>query len=86
MGGQKDGDRMRVGMLTSAEDMARLRQVNVHWESVPVTMEWLMAEASRQLEGLAHAVPGGASDAIVLTEAADVGNLCQIIGKRSVMP
>jgi hypothetical protein len=77
---------MRHSMLTYAEDMARLRQVNVHRERVPATRDWLIAEASRQLEGLAHAVRGGASDAIVLTEAADVGNLCQIIGERSVMP
>ena len=77
---------MRVGMLTDAEDMERLRQVNAYKERIPVTMQWLMAEASRQLEGLEHAVPGGASDAIVLKEAADVGNLCQIIVEGYVMP
>jgi hypothetical protein len=86
MGCQQDGDRMRSGIFMYAEEMARLRQVNVHRERVPVTMDWLMAEAYRQLEGLEHAVRGGASDAIVLKEVADVGNLCQIIVERYVMP
>jgi hypothetical protein len=49
-------------------------------------MDWLMAEAYRQLEGLEHAVRGGASDAIALKEAADVGHLCQIIMERYIMP
>ena len=49
-------------------------------------MEWLIAEASRQLDGLAPAVRGGASDAIVLKEAADVGNLCLLIAERYVVP
>jgi hypothetical protein len=77
---------MRSGILTYAEEMERLRQVNVHKERIPVTMAWLIAEAYRQLEGLEHAVQGGASDVIVLKEAADVGNLCQIIVERYVMP
>ena len=77
---------MRSGILMYAEEMERLRQVNAYKERIPVTMQWLMAEAYRQLEGLEHAVQGGASDAIVLKEAADVGNLCQMIVERYVMP
>jgi hypothetical protein len=77
---------MRLGIHRYAEEMERLRQVNVHKERVPVTMPWLIVEAYRQLEGLVHAVEGGASEAVVLKEAADVGNLCQIIAERYVMP
>ena len=35
---------MRSGILTYAGEMERLRQVNVHRERVPVTMDWLIAE------------------------------------------
>jgi hypothetical protein len=83
---RKNSDLRRLGILMYAEAMARLRQVNVHKERISVTMNWLMAEASRQLEGLEHAVQGGASDEMVLTEAADVGNLCQMIVELYVMP
>jgi hypothetical protein len=76
---------MRRGILMYAEEMERLRQVNVHKERVPVTRQWLIVEAYRQLEGLVHALEGGASEAVVLKEAADVGNVCQIIAERYVM-
>jgi hypothetical protein len=77
---------MRRGSLTSAEVMARLRRVHAHQEKIPRTMAWLMAEASRPLEGLEPAVRGGAPEAIGLTGAADVGHLCQIRVEPSAEP
>jgi hypothetical protein len=65
--------------------MPRLRQVNVHRDRVPVILEWLIADASRPLGGLEHAVRGGASDVIILREATGVGSICQIIVAGGVM-
>jgi hypothetical protein len=82
----KDGELMKMGIRAYAEEMERLRQVHAYEERVPVTLEWLIAEAYRQLEGLAHAIQAGATEAIILKVAADVGNLCQRIAERYVEP
>ena len=70
---------MRARSQIYTEEMERLRKLNAYKDKIPGTLEWLLGEAAHQLEGLKHAVQGRASKAIVLKEAADVGNLCQLI-------
>jgi hypothetical protein len=77
---------MRRGIRMYAEDVERLHRVNAYKERILVTMQWLITEASCSLQGLEHAVRGGASDAIVLNEAAETGHLGQLIRERDVMP
>jgi hypothetical protein len=83
---RKQGDLRRLGRRIYADAMAHRRQVNVHQERITVTMDGLIADASRPREGGEPAVHDGASDAMVLKDTADVGHLCQIIADRDVRP
>jgi hypothetical protein len=54
------GTAVRDGIVYYAIEVDRLRTLNAYKDKIPVGLEWQIAEAYHQLEGLEHAIIGRA--------------------------